>query len=46
VVKGIAMEESASAAGRVARAVPSIALGAMDTSRTRKTRTISPAGGL
>jgi phage-related protein len=46
VVKGIAMEESASASGRVARAVPSIALGAMDTSRTRKTRTISPAGGL
>lgn len=42
----VAMQESAKAAGQVARAVPSMALGAMDNSRTRRTRTISPGGGL
>lgn len=42
----VAMQESAKAAGQVARAVPSMALGAMDNSRTRRTRTISPGGSL
>jgi len=42
----VAMQESAKAAGQVARAVPSMALGAMDAQRTRRTRTISPGGGL
>lgn len=40
----VAMQESAKAAGQVARAVPSMALGAMDDSRTRRRRTISPGG--
>lgn len=42
----VAMQESAKAAGQVARAVPSMALGAMDNSRTRRTRTISPGGSI
>lgn len=42
----IAEAAAANAAGQVARAVPSMALGAMDSSRTRRTRTISPGGAL
>ena len=42
----VAMQESAKAAGQVARAVPSMALGAMDAQRTRRTRTISPGGAI
>lgn len=44
VVHGIADSSSAKMGAQVARAVPSMALGAMDTGRTRRTRTISPGG--
>lgn len=46
VVHGIADSSSAKMGAQVARAVPSMALGAMDTGRTRRTRTISPGGGV
>lgn len=42
----VAIQESAKAAGQVARAVPSMALGAMDAQRTRRTRTIYPGGAI
>lgn len=46
VVHGIADSSSAKMGAQVARAVPSMALGAMDDSRTRRRRTISPGGGI
>ena len=44
VVHGIADSSSAKMGAQVARAVPSMAIGAMDDSRTRRRRTISPGG--
>lgn len=40
----VAVQEAGRAASQVARAIPSMALGAMDANRTRRTRVVSPAG--